>query len=293
MKKKKKISWGQIVLHILFILLSLTYILPFLLLISISITDEQAITDFGYKLIPPKVSFEGYRMLFNNSTQIINSYKTTATYSIAATIYQLVLTAMTAYPLSRSNFKYKKQLTWFLFITMLFGGGLVSSYLVNTRLLHLDDTIWIYILGGVSAWNVIIVRTFFQGIPESLAESAKIDGASEFYILLRIMVPLSVPVFATLGFMSVLGKWNDWNTSLLYIKKPELYSLQYMLQRILREVDFMRKMAEQDPNFVGLKMPEESLRYATAMVATGPMMLIFPFFQKYFTKGMLIGSVKG
>lgn len=293
MKKKKKIEWGQIVLHILFIMLCLTYIIPFLLLVSISITDEQAIADFGYNLIPPKISFEGYRMAFNNPTQLLNSYKTTIITSFAGMLYSLVLTTMTAYPLSRSNFKYKKLLTWYIFITMLFGGGLVPSYLVRTKLLHLGNTIWVYILNGVSAWNVIIVRTFFQGIPESLAESAKIDGASEFYTFLRIMLPLSTPVMATIGFMSLLGGWNDWGTALIYIKDPDLYTLQYLLQRILRETEFLRKMAEDNPNFTGVKMPEESLRYATAMLASGPMLVAFPFFQKYFTKGMTIGAVKG
>ena len=170
---------------------------------------------------------------------------------------------------------------------------MVPTYLIKTKILHLGNTIWIYILGGVSAWNVIIVRTFFQGIPESLAESAKIDGASEFYTFIKIMIPLSKPVMATIGFMALLAKWNDWNTSLIYIKDPKLYSLQYMLQRILRETAFMKKMAEGNPNFNGLKQPDESLRYATAMRASGPMLIVFPFFQKYFTKGMTVGAVKG
>ena len=201
---------------------------------------------------------------------------------------------MTAYPLSRSNFKYKKQLTWYIFITMLFGGGLVPSYLVNTKLLHLDNTIWIYIFPGlVGAWNVIIVRTFFQGIPESLAEAAKIDGASEFYTFIKIMLPLSTPVMASIGFLHAVGSWNSWNASLIYIKDPELYSLQYMLQRILRETEFVKKMAMENANFTDYEVPTESMRYATAVLAAGPMIVVFPFFQKYFTKGMTIGAVKG
>ena len=201
---------------------------------------------------------------------------------------------MTAYPLSRNNFRYKKQLIWYIFITMLFGGGLVPSYLVNTKLLHLGNTIWIYIFPGVvSAWNVIIVRTFFQGIPDSLAEAAKIDGASEFQIFIRIMLPLSKPVMATIGFMSLIAKWNDWNTALIYIKDTKLYSLQYMLQRILREVEFIKGMASENPNFNAAKLPAEGMRYATAILAAGPMIIVFPFFQKYFTKGMTIGAVKG
>lgn len=182
--------------------------------------------------------------MFNNPTQLINSYKTTIIFSVTSTVLTVIVTTMTAYPLSRNNFKYKKALTWYIFITMLFGGGLIPSYLVNTKFLHLGNTIWVYILPGlVSTWNVIIVRTFFQGIPESLAESAKIDGASEFYTFIKIMLPLSKPVMATIGFMFLLGKWNDWNTALIYIKDTKLYSLQYLLQKILRETEFIKEMA--------------------------------------------------
>lgn len=294
MKKKKKISVGGIVLNLVFIALCLTYILPFMLLISISITDEAAISQFGYNLIPHKVSFEAYKQVLLSSGQLVSSYKTTILFSLMHTFLLVIVTTMTAYPLSRRNFKYKKQLTWYIFITMLFGGGLVPSYLVNTKFLHLGNTIWIYVFPGlVSAWNVIIVRTFFQGIPESLAEAAKIDGASEFYTFIKIMIPLSTPVMATIGFMALIAKWNDWNTALLYIKDTKLYSLQYMLQRILREVDFVKSMASENPNFNQYELPTEGMRYATAILAAGPMIIVFPFFQKYFTKGMTIGAVKG
>lgn len=290
----KKGFLGQSILHVIFILLCLTYLIPFMLLISISITDEQTIISSGYNLIPPKVSFEAYKQVFQNPTQLINSYRTTIIFTVVSTILTVICTTMTAYPLSRSNFKYKKQLTWYIFITMLFGGGLVPSYLVNTNLLHLDNTIWIYIFPGlVGAWNVIIVRTFFQGIPESLAEAAKIDGASEFYTFIKIMLPLSTPVMASIGFLHAVGSWNSWNASLIYIKDPELYSLQYMLQRILRETEFVKKMAMENANFTDYEVPTESMRYATAVLAAGPMIVVFPFFQKYFTKGMTIGAVKG
>lgn len=294
MRKNKKINLGQIVLHLVFILVCLTYILPFMLLISISLTDEATITANGYNLIPPKVSAEAYRYIFSSPGQLIDSYKTTIIFTVVHTLIMVIVTTMTAYPLARSNFKYKKQLTWYIFITMLFGGGLVPTYLVNTKMLHLGNTIWIYVFPGlVSAWNVIIVRTFFRGIPESLAESAKIDGASEFQTFLKIMIPLSTPVMATIGFMSLVAKWNDWNTALIYINDKKLYSLQYMLQRILREVDFIKQTAAENPNFNDYELPAESMRYATAILASGPMIVVFPFFQKYFTKGMTIGAVKG
>ncbi len=290
----KKDIFGQIILHIFFVLLSLMYVIPFLLLIAISLTDEKTLADFGYSLIPEKFSFEAYKHVFQNPQQLIDSYKTTILFTVLYTVFTVIVTTMTAYPLSRSNFKYKKILTWYIFITMIFGGGLVPSYLVNANLLNIDNTIWVYVLPGlVSAWNVIIVRTFFQGIPESLIESAKIDGASELATFIRIIIPLSTPVMATIGFLQMVAKWNDWNTALIYIKDAKLYSLQYMLQRILREVEFVKQMASQSANFDNYELPTESLRYATALLAAGPMIIVFPFFQKYFTKGMTIGAVKG
>lgn len=291
---RKKEFMGQTALHIFFVLMCLTYILPFMLLISISFTDEKAIMEYGYNLIPKQFSLEAYKQVFNNPSQLINSYKTTIIFSVVSTLLSVLVTTMTAYPLSRKNFGYKKPLTWYIFITMLFGGGLIPSYLVNTKLFHLADSIWVYILPGlVGAWNIILVRTFFQGIPESLAESAKIDGASEFYIFTKIMLPLSTPVMATIGFNFLVGKWNDWNTALIYIKDTKLYSLQYLLQKILRETEFIKEMASDNANFNDYTLPTEGMRYATAILAAGPMLIIFPFFQKYFTKGMTIGAVKG
>jgi putative aldouronate transport system permease protein len=291
---RKKEIFGQALLHVFFVVLSLMYIIPFLLLVAISFTDETILADYGYSLIPKQLSLEAYKHIFENPKQLIDSYQTTILFTVLYTVFTVVVTTMTAYPLSRSNFRYKKALTWYIFITMIFGGGLVPSYLVNTKLLNLDNTIWIYVLPGlVSAWNVIIVRTFFQGIPESLAESAKIDGASEFGTFIRIMIPLSTPVMATIGFLQMVAKWNDWNTALIYIKDTQLYSLQYMLQRILREVEFVKQMASQSANFNDYEVPTESIRYATALLAAGPMIIVFPFFQKYFTKGMTIGAVKG
>lgn len=293
MRGKNK-YWGQVLLHIFFVILSLVYLIPFLLLVAISFTDETALSNFGYSLIPKQFSVEAYNHIFQNPQQLVDSYSTTIMFTLLFTAFTVIVTTMTAYPLSRKNFKYKKILTWYIFITMLFGGGLVPTYLINTRILHLDNTIWIYVLPGlVSAWNVIIVRTFFQGIPESLVESAKIDGASELVVFIRIMLPLSTPVMASIGFLQMVAKWNDWNTALIYIEDQKLYSLQYMLQRILREVEFVKQMASQSANFNEYEVPTESIRYATALLAAGPMIIVFPFFQKYFTKGMTIGAVKG
>ncbi len=292
-KKKQPITKGQIILNAIFIVLCATYILPMILLISISISSESAITQYGYTFLPKEIGFDGYRMIFKNPSQLLNSYKVTIIFSVAATALTLVVKALYAYPLSRRTYRYRKVTTWYIFFTMLFGGGLVPSYIINTKLLHLGNTMWIYILPGLmAAWDVIIMRTFFQGLPDGLVEAAKIDGASELRVFFQIIVPLSTPVLASLGFMFLIGKWNDWNTSLIYIHDKDLYSLQYLLQKILREADFIKQMAEKGQE-TGMETPTETMRYAMAILAAGPMMFVFPFFQKYFAAGLTIGSVKG
>lgn len=293
-KRRKEFTPGQIALNIFFIITSLTYILPLVLMISISVSSESAITEFGYTFIPKELGFDGYKAVFKNPKQLLDSYKITIIFSVTATFLSMLFKAMAAYPLSRRTYMFKKQTTMYMFFTMLFSGGLVPSYIINTKYLHLDNSIWIYILPGlVAAWDIFIMRTFFQGLPNGLVEAAKIDGASEFRIFFTIIIPLSTPVLASLGFMYLVGKWNDWNTALLYIRDTELYSLQYLLQRILREADFINSMAKQGMSTGDMTMPTETTRYAMAVLAAGPMMVIFPFFQKYFAQGLTIGSVKG
>ena len=178
---------------------------------------------------------------------------------------------------------------------MLFNGGIVPTYLLITKYLQLKNTYWVYILPSVaSAWNLIVLRTNFQQLPDALVESAKIDGASEYRICFSIVLPLSVPAMATIGFLYFVGKWNDWTTCVYYINKPYLYSLQYLLQRILREAEFLKQLsAEQAALEAGAQIPTESFRFAMAVLAAGPVLVIFPFFQKYFSKGLTIGAVKG
>ena len=287
---------GRVILHAFLIILSLTYILPLILMISISFSSEDAIVDFGYTLLPKVFSLDAYKICFQNSHQLIQSYKVTAVFSILGTFLATLVQSLMAYPLSRPNFKLKRFVTTYIFITMLFSGGLVPSYILNTRYLHLNNSFWVYIFPALmSAWNVIVFRTFFQGLPEGMVEAAKIDGASEIRIFFRIILPLSTPVLASLGFMTLVGKWNDWNTSLLYIRDADLYSLQYLLQRILREVEYVKSLRDTAAGMLLNvdNLPSESMRYAMAVLAAGPMLVIFPFFQKYFAKGMTVGAVKG
>ena len=296
--KKKEIKISGVLINILFCIGSLLFILPFVLIVSASFTDEQSLLAEGYKLIPSQFSAEAYQYVFRNPQQLIDSYKITIIYSLTATFLGVIVMSMLAYPLSKPNYKYKKIVTFFIFFTMLFSGGLIPTYIWLTRYLHLGDTIWVYILPNlVNAFHVIVIRTFFQGLPQSLTEAAKIDGASELKTFFTIVIPLSKPVIATISLLTLLARWNDWNTALIYIKSTNLYSLQYLLQKILREVEFVKNMAESTP-IAGIDMdastlPSETMRFAMCMVAAGPMLVVFPFFQKYFAKGLTVGAVKG
>lgn len=290
---KQKIG-GQVALHITFLIMVLMYIVPFLMVISVSFTDEMSLIVDGYRLWPAKFSTKAYEMIFSDPTQIINSYRTTIIFTAVATFLAILIMGVMAYPLSRSNYKHRKFVTVLVLITMLFNAGMVPNYLLIVKYLKLNNTIWVYILPGlVGAYNLIVIRTNYRSLPKELTESAKIDGASEIRICFQIVMPLCKPVLASIGFLFMVNKWNDWMNSMLYITKPQLYSLQYMLQRILNEAAYLKQMAEAGTLMGGEVFPTESFRYAMALVAAGPVLCIFPFFQKYFAKGMTIGSVKG
>lgn len=301
LKKGKRYKIG---IHIFFILFSLLFILPFIMVVSISFSSEEAITSTmgGYSLLPQDFTLDAYRMAFKNPNQILTGYKVTIFTSVAGTLITLLSSGMTGYVLSRSSFRYRKIVTFLVFFTMLFGGGTIPTYIVYTKYYHLGDTIWVYLLPclGGGAWNILMIRTFCRGIPESLFESAKIDGAREFTIFFKIVAPLSKPVLASVGFLVLIGKWNDWQTSLIYIRDSSLYTLQYSLQRILNDAEFLKNLM-QNPLFQSssvdafqvMTQPTETLKYAMCVIAAGPMLLIFPFFQKYFEKGMVVGAVKG
>lgn len=288
---------GQVALQIIFILISACYILPLMLVVSASFTDEAVLTDvqYGFSLFPRVFSLEAYKQVFANPTQLIDSYKITITYSVIATALEIIVLGMMAYPLSRPTFILRKPINFLIIFAMIFAPGMVPSYMLNTRYLHLDNTIWIYILPSImSAWNLIIIRTNYRAVPFELIEAARLEGANETYICFRIVMPLSKAALASIGFLFLVNCWNNWMTASIYIRDVDKYSLQYMLQRILREAEFIKSMVDQGMlSADAQKVPEESYRYAMAVVSAGPMLVVFPFFQKYFAKGMTLGSVKG
>lgn len=291
MKSKNKIY--QLVLNLVFVFACALIIMPFLLVVSTSFSDEVDIAKYGYSFIPKTPTLSAYQYIFKNPTMILDAYKVTIAFSVLGTFLSVLFTAMLAYPLSQRALKCRNKISFYLYFTCLFSGGLVPTYLLNTKYLHLADTFWIYILPGcVSAFYVFMMRSFFQDIPYEIIESALIDGSNDFGIFFKFIIPLSKPVLATVALMTFLGKWNDWNTSLLYIDNQKLISLQYLLQRILNNVDIMKENA----HLLGMAaydIPTESVRMAMAVIVAGPALFVFPFFQKYFVKGLTVGSVKG
>lgn len=290
----KKFSYKAFV-HLFFVLYGLICIVPFLLIVSISLSNETDIINKGFSLIPAHFSGDAYSQIFQNPKSLIGAYGVTLLNAVAGTALAIIMQAMLGYVLSRDTCAFKKPINIMLVITMFFSGGLIPSYVVNTQVFHLGDTIWIYILSGcMSAYNVFVFRTFFSTIPKSLIESAQLDGATEMQMLAKITVPLSKPVLATFTFTGMLGRWNDYTVPMYYITDDKLYNLQYLLQQILNEAAFLKQLQDSMPQLANaVAIPSETLKFAMCVLAAGPMVLVFPFFQKYFAKGMVVGAVKG
>ena len=292
---KKKSSLGQIILVALLILGTLVIIIPMWLVFAVSISNEMDIMNFGYELIPRNVDWGAYKFAFKTPKMILNAYKVTIIFSLAVMVLNTFFNALIAYPLSKKGLKGRTFINFYLYFTCLFGGGLVPSYILITQYLHLQDTIWVYIIPAlVSPWTVFMMRSFFQGIPNAIFESALIDGASEFRIFIQMVIPLSKPCLATMALMCFLGKWNSWFESMLYINDQDLYSLQYLLQKIMKEIELILNSQESFGNLLDItQIPTETYKMAMAVIVMGPALVVFPFFQKYFVKGLTVGSVKG
>lgn len=297
--KKRRQPVYLVFIHIFFVLLSLMYILPMLLVVSASFTSERVLVTGGFGLIPKEFTLEAYRIAFKNPTQVLRAYGVTIAQAFLGTFLTTLLMGLAAYPLSRSNFRFKRPVTWYIFFTMLFSGGTIPTYIIYTKWYGLLNNFWVYILPGLSggAWGILCFRAFFKSVPESLFESARLDGANELLCYFRIAIPLSTPIIATQAFMGLVGRWNNWTTSYVYIRDSKLYTLQYLLQKVLNEINFIKSMtsttAANAIDLTGYKLPAESMKYALCVIAAGPMLVAFPFFQKYFAKGLVIGSVKG
>jgi putative aldouronate transport system permease protein len=273
--------------------ITLVCLLPFILLISGSFSSDQSIRFYGYSVLPRDFTLEAYRVVFRYPEKVVRAYGVSIFITVTGTLCGLFLLTMTAYVISRKSFKYRNILSFFFYFTTLFNGGMVSTYIFYIRYLHLKDSLLALILPGMfNVFYLLIMRSFVGAIPQALIESAKIDGAGEFKIFVRIILPLLPSGLATIGLFMALEYWNDWYNAMLYINTNTKYPLQYMLYDLQMQAQALAQIASQ----VGIRvenLPTNSLKLAMAVVVTGPIVFLYPFVQKYFIKGVTIGSVKG
>lgn len=296
--RKKRGSKDRLVLSIIgyttLTILAIFCIFPFILVISSSLSEESAIIEKGFQIIPTAFSTEAYSLLFKYPADMLRAYGVTISVTVIGTVVGLFLTSMTAYVLSRRDFEWRGRFSFFFFFTTLFSGGLVPWYLMIVNYLHLKDTLLVLILPMLmNVFYIIVMKSFMSSIPDAITESAKIDGAGDFRIFMQLIVPLSKPALATIGLFIALAYWNDWYNALLFISKSELMPLQYYLYKMLGNMDGMRKAMMASGVVVNTDLPTESLKMAMTIVATGPILLAYPFIQKYFVSGLTIGAVKG
>ena len=280
-------------INFMFLIYMFICVIPFIVVISTSITEETTLLAKGYSIIPNKLSFYAYTFIFKGPGILMNAYGITLFVTVIGTVLGVLFTCLYAYPLSRTDFPFKKFFSIFLFATMIINGGIVPFYLLYTQLLHLSNTVWALILPYcVNPFFIIITKTFFRmTIPDSVIESALIDGIGELRMLFKIILPLSLPVIGTIALFCTLMYWNDWWLSLMFITNSKIISLQYLLYKMISNLQFA--VANIGTHKSSILPPRESLRMAMLILSIGPVVLAYPFLQKYFVKGLVIGAVKG
>ena len=279
-----------IVFYVIAAVFALLCLYPFVQVLMSSFADETTLVREGYKLIPSKFSLDAYRTLFA-SNQILYAYGVTIVSTAAGTVLSLLVTALAAYALSGKKLKYRNVFNFFFYFTMLFSGGLIPYYILMKNYLHLTNSLLVYIIPGMfNVWNMFLLRNFFNDVPESMREAATLEGANEFTIAFRIILPLSLPALATVGLFSALSFWNEWMASMLYIDNEKLYTLQYLIVRMVNSISAASDLGGLPPGMT--TVPANTLRLATAIVTIGPIVLLYPFLQKYFVAGLRVGGVK-
>lgn len=278
-------------------LLALFCLLPFALLFVSSITDEKALIHNGYSFIPSSLDFSAYKFLLGDSNSIVKAYGVTVLVTVIGTVTNLVLTTLMAYPLSRRELPGRNVFSFFIFFTMLFNGGLVPSYIMWTQYFEIKNTIWALIVPGMllTAFNIIMMRTYIMtSIPGEVVEAAKIDGAGESQTLTKVVLPMSMPIMATLGLLVGLSYWNDWLNGLYYVTDEKLFSIQVLLNKMLLDVQFLMSSASTGlGSGLSASLPSTAMKMAVAVLGILPIMAVYPFFQKFFVKGITVGAVKG
>lgn len=273
--------------------LAVLCLLPFMLVISSSLTDELAIIQDGYRLFPRKLSTYAYEVIIEAGI-VTRAYGVTIFITVVGTLLSMIVTSGISYAISVNSLRYRNHIAFFVYFTMLFHAGLVPTYLLIAKYLHMKNTLWVLILPVlVNPWNMFLLRNFFKTVPSELPESAKMDGATDMHILFKIVIPVSLPAMATISLFYSLGYWNEWFRAMLFIDKEHLYPLQYLIMRIIRNIQFVDQIAAEAGIDTATFMPDYSARMATAVLTIGPIIFVYPFVQRYFVKGLLVGSIKG
>jgi putative aldouronate transport system permease protein len=291
MKNNRKLGIYAFLNYTVIGLFALICAIPMLLVLAISLTADRAIKQYGYNLIPRELSLEAYGLIFRGNSSIFQSYFISVSVTLTGTILATGITAMAAYSLVNKNVAYRNHLAFFFFVPMVFSAGLVPWYMM-CRNLGLMDNFFSLLVPSLlfSPFNMFLCRNFMRGIPESLMESAKLDGAHDFHVAFRIYFPLSAPVIATVALFYGVAYWNDWFNAIMLVNNQRLFPLQYMLLKIQSEIESLKHL---QPGIPVRNLPGESLKMATAILTTGPIIFLYPYLQKYFVKGLIIGGVKG
>ena len=280
-------------IHIVFILISICCVVPIFYIIAASFSDELLLKQLGYALFPRGLSMDAYKHVFESPKAILSAYGVSISVTVIGTVISLLFTTMLGYVMTRRDFKGSRYISFLVFFAMMFNAGMVPTYIAFVRWYHLRDTLIALILPYVIVpWHVFLMKSFLADTPYTLIEAARIDGAGELRTFFQIVVPLAKPALATVGLFTAFTYWNDWYQSMMYIENQTLISLQYYMYRIMNNISFL----SQSMFAVGVdlsKLPSETTRMAMCVLAAGPMLIVFPFFQKYFVKGMTVGSVKG
>ena len=296
MTNSKKAKRFQFWINVVLILITLSIVLPFVLVFISSLTDENTLIRNGYSFFPEKFSFYAYSYIIRQGEKILRAYGITVFVTIVGTAANLAMSALLAYPLSIKKLPYRRAITFFVFFTMLFNGGLVPTYLMYVNYFHIKNTLGALIIPGLllSANNVLMIRSYFNtSIPDALFEAAKIDGAGHMKIFTSITLPLGKPILVTMGLFSALGYWNDWTNGLYYIRDTKLYGIQNLLNKMISDLTALTQNASGASTVAIADIPSASVRMAIAFVAMLPILCLYPFLQRYFTKGIALGAVKG
>lgn len=282
----------SIVSYTIVSLFSLICLYPLLLTLMVSLSDENKVQIHGFKLIPEKFSLHTYKYLWDRASEnIIGAYGITVFITVVGTLTAMVVTSMLAYTISQKNIKYRNAISFFCYVTVIFSAGMVPWYIVCVNVLHINNTIFaLFIPYAVNVWNLFLLRNYFQSIPDALIESAKIDGANSFYIFYKLVVPLSKTAMLTVGMFYAIQFWNDWWLAIMLLTNSKLFPLQYYLYSLLTSA---QALSQQSISSSNISIPTETIKMATTMITIGPILLLYPFVQKYFVKGIMIGAVKG